>query len=251
MTVQQGLRAKPKKFSLVRLAHASLQFSDIPLHKRQDYNKIFMRADVAGVWAVTGTEAGDRDTRTLLQYFAQKWDFKIYFGNKTDCWVAVRRSVFEEGSFVGNTGPTIINGAGITTDKKVVSVSIKNPHVGKMTFFAAHNVKADRPSDQLRYMKAYGVAAQSAAAGNRLAFMGADGNRDDRKKDPAFGNGFISCWDDLGRYPGTGHGTIDYIFRWKNDGRVKIESARSFDDNEMSLHMDHFYIEADYKVQNI
>lgn len=81
--------------------------------------------------------------------------------------------------------------------------------------------------------------------------MGLDGNVQDQKFDMTYGNGFRSCWDDLKKYPSTGHGTIDAICRWVQDTRVKLVNAWARDDKSFPLHTDHNWIVAEYSIENL
>lgn len=237
---------------LVRAGHLSMQFSDSLAHRKADAEKIFDVAVKAGYWWLTGTEALEADTRKVLSAAAKKHGFWIYFGEGTDAWAAVNRKVAKPGSLKGFTGPTVVAGKkGKHAAKKTVRVDFDNVDLGPLSVFPVHNVLGVDPANQKRHMAAVGRAAARAAAAGRLPFMGADGNVQDARFDPAFGNGFISCWDDLKKYPSTGHGTIDYIFRWAKSKRVRILNAVSRSDRKLPLHSDHFAIAAAYAVSKL
>lgn len=237
---------------MVRARHMSMQFSDTLAERKADAEVVFKDAAAEGQWWVTGTEALESDTRRVLKAAAVKNGFTIYFGNGTDAWAAINNKFAKKGSISGWTGPVIVKGrAKVYAAKKVVRVDFENPDIGKVSVYPAHAVKKDEPANQKKLMDAIGKDAQRSAAGLRLAFMGADGNVQDAKLDPAYGNGFISCWDDKKDYPSTGHGTIDYIFRWKKDGRVRFYNAVSRNDKKKPRHSDHFEISAAYAVTKL
>lgn len=245
--------AKKDNEVMVRMSHASMQFSDSVKHKNEDSETIFKRAREAGHWWVTGTEAIEISTRQALSKAAKKYGFFIYFGDGTDVWVAVNMEVVKKGTRPsGWSGPVVVRGQkGKFASKKVVRVTFTNPEIGEVVVYPAHSVLGVHPALQKLHMEAIGKDAKRQAAGKRLAFMGADTNRQDKKFDMAYGNGFISCWDDLKEYPSTGHGTIDGIFRWKADGRVRCFNANANDDTELPLNTDHFQIAAAYAVKKL
>lgn len=237
---------------MVRLVEVSLQFNDTTAQKNADCEKIFKECADTGQWGIMGTESFEANTKLALKKAAAKHGFFLYIGTGTDAWVAVNKKRVRGTSFKGYTGPTIVKGkAGVNAAKKVVRATFTNPDIGRVTLYACHNVSKDRIPEQKRVMKAYGADAKKQAAGLGLAWLGADANVQDAKFDTVYGNGFISCWDELKKYPSTGHGTIDVICRFKSDTRVKFHAANSKGDKDFPLHTDHFKIAAAYVVKKL
>lgn len=245
--------AKPAKDELmVRVAHVSMQFSDSVRQKKADAEAIFKELTENHIWWVTGTEALETSTRQALKASATKYGWWIYFGSGTDTWAAVNLKVARKGSINGFTGPVVVPGRkGKNPAKKTVRVGFVNDDLGKFEIYPVHNLLSDTPEAQKKHMQAIGKDAEKWAAGPALGFMGADGNVQDKDHDATFGNGFITCWDELKKYPSTGHGTIDYICRWTDDKRVRLFNAVSRGDKSFPLHVDHFPVFAAYVVKKL
>ena len=99
---------------------------------------------------------------------------------------------------------------------------------------------------------AVGKWAEVAGAGISTAWYGGDQNMNDSRNgqpqgDTFFGAPMTSCWDELSKWPNTGHGTIDVIATYDNDGMVSCIDARALDDGRFFLEQDHYLVEAIYQ----
>lgn len=236
----------------VLTAHISMQFNDSVAQKRADAEKIFKELSEKGFWWVTGTEALERATKQALKLAADKYGFAIYFAKGGDEWAAVNRKVAKKGTIKGTTGPTIIQGkAKVHAAKKVHTLEFENEEIGHVTVIPVHNVAKIDVAGQKKLMTAVGRVATKHAAGKKLVFMGTDANVQDKLHDITYDNGFQSCWDDLKKYPSTGHGTIDAICRWLKDTRVRVVNAVSKDDKEFFLNTDHYFVVCRFAVQKL
>lgn len=253
--------AKPKpdtskkiKANEVRMigCEVALQFSDSVAQRRRDANAIFKEADEKNYWYILGTEALERETRQALNLAAKKYGWYVYIGNGTDTWAAVNLKYAKAGTLMGWTGPVVVKGqAKKHAAKKTVRLTFFNEDIGWMNLYPVHNLAGSDVENQKKHMAAIGKDAKKEAAGLRLALMGGDGNVQDKKFDPTYDNGFVTCWDDLKKYPNTGHGCIDFIARWKADTRVRVVNAVVKGDKDFPLSTDHFMVVAVHAVQKL
>jgi hypothetical protein len=83
-----------------------------------------------------------------------------------------------------------------------------------------------------------------------ISFVTADTNLDDRTTN-ALRPGILTCWDELGKWPDTGHGPIDVIASVDVDKRVSCFSAKAVTDRDIHLATDHYPIVAQYRIKKI
>lgn len=250
----------------LKLMHASMQFSDSPTEERADAAALCEWADGHGVAFLTGTEAGKRTVLVdAFQAAAKKWGWS--FTTKNGEWLMVNRELITGKPTKGYAGPFIPGAGGIPAAKGghgprgIAWITAELPELGIVTVGVAHYLTArsvagtGHSNDPLiKGIAAWGV---EKGKGKALAFLNADINRDDEKRDPFDGGPFTSCWDELGKYPAT-HGrdkrhgsTIDMSASYNADGRVSVKTARVLDDSDLALATDHFPIVATYQVEAI
>lgn len=252
-----------RKVRRLRLAHASMQFSDTPAQMAQDVAAIFERAVNRNYAWLTGTEAGagaDPLPR-LLAEAAKANGYRLFKPARTDAWIAVRRDLIAGGWDEFYT--KVLDGsAGKSTDKGPVRVSFDTEDLGRVSVLAGHFLTKGRPdakdpayrvnaSHNTRLARAIADEAKRCAKGNALAFYGGDNNINDRTDDAFIVDGFTSVSDELGKWPNTGHGPIDVIGTWDKDGRVKALRWAAFPDRAFPLHTDHFLVEAVVEVREL
>lgn len=270
---------------VVKAMHASLQFSDTPAQQTQDITDLFERAKKRGVWFITGTEAGPgaEPTSDLLASIGKAAGYRVWVpsnmkkgslggGWATDSWVAVDADRIKKGSWDTGYEPAIPGSkelykrAGVDAEypkwgpKGVVWASFENADIGRVGVAAAHYLTKGRSPkgqpiqgvDHYEWNKVLaaeiGDWGREHGKGSRLAFYGGDQNILDRTDDTFFGQPFTSAWDELHKWENTGHGGIDVIASWDEDGRVKALRVRALDDKEFFQHSDHFVVEAEFRV---
>lgn len=252
----------------VRVGHASMQFSDNDEQHAHDAEAAFAHAEARGYACLTGTEAGagaGNLTRELTRA-AKRHGYRFHRAHGD--WVAVRKDLGP----VVSKGYVPVHGShnaikdpnpGNYAPKGIpwVKVDASKHGIGVITFGAGHFLtKGAKPSQTLpgpanhhtlneQHAKAVGVWARRHAKGNALVLWGADVNRNDRDLDVLSGAPLTTCWDELGKWPNTGHGPIDVIASYDGDGRVECRAARVWDDKALKLHTDHYLIEATYDVR--
>ncbi len=256
--------AKPKKDSLdrtVRIAHYSGLYSNTPEEWTTDAKKVFSRNYD---W-VTGTEAGERPNYRALKKVANAKGYKIRRFRSN--WVAVKRTNIKRGTFrwgykiIAKAGE--VAGGGHDTCYVWATFQHKDAKIGKVTVAGAHYPTKGRPDAKeplyrrnLRWTrlaaKMIGQLLGKKAEGKALGFYGGDQNIVDKSNDTFFGQPLTTCWDELKKYPKTHPkaGNIDVIATYDSDGRVACVGARAMDDSVMSLHADHFLIEATYRIKD-
>lgn len=250
----------------LRLAHASMQFSDTDRQHDHDARVCFTR----GYDWITGTEAGGKksaDLRVALHRHARANGYRLFIPRRpTDCWIGVSRDLIA-GGWSQHYEP-VIPGSSASGDprkygpKGVVSVGFDTEDLGHIGIAAAHYLTrgrrpgpasqsgpVDRYAENTRLARAIGEWAREAGKGSNLAFYGGDQNIVDRTDDTFRGEPLTSAWDHLGKYENTGHGVIDVIASYDGDGRVTWRSIRALDDRELFLHADHFLVEAVAEVR--
>lgn len=269
----------------IRLAHLSLQFNDSELQKRGDIHRVFTRARNRNTAWITGTEAGTgkggKTTRKLLKEIGPTFGFRVIVPERQDCWVAVNEDFIKQNSVDATYFEEVIPGVGgeytargvgsytfeaiqpvYSSDGKVNYPASKN--LGRITVIFSHYLTKGRPGGKLasqrvnvtqnrKLANAIGVHAKKMGAGRNLVFYGGDQNIPDKGLDEysdTFFNGpLTSCWDELHKWPNTGHGCIDVIASYDKDVRTTCTGARSLNNKQFPLHTDHFYCEAEYKVR--
>lgn len=264
----------------VRIAHASLQFSDSNKQKTHDIEKLFGRAvDLRYAW-ITGTEAGpgagnqgDELIRVGRESGYRVWVPEAQgkgIAKHTDCWIAVREDLVR-GNWKRGYEHVIPGSAQFEDEmdlkgkrwgpKGLVHVSFdSHPQLGRISVGAAHYLTGARfPSSPFwdlnkKLAETIGDWAKKVGKGKNLAFYGGDQNMADSKNDQAQGDTFMgerltSAADELEKWRNTGHGPIDVIASYDADGRVKALRWNVLDDKKFFLHTDHFLCEAVYQVE--
>lgn len=261
----------------IRVGHVSMQFSDTPKQHTQDVNKIFARAQRRRIAWITGTEAGPGSGRlgNKIVAVARQNGYRAWVpsvqsegrGQHTDSWVAVRESFigtdWKRGYIPAIPGSGSLEDESMNPDKKrwapkgLAHVSFKaaNPELGQISIGSAHYLTGGKsPNSPYSKMnqklaEVIGEWATEQGKGPALVFYGGDQNMNDRKADTFFGEDLTSTWDELKKWPNTGHGNIDVIATYNKDGRVEALRAEAFNDNRFRLHTDHFFIEAVLSVR--
>ena len=247
----------------LRFAHASMEFGDTTKQKKDDLQKIFGRDyDV-----ITGTEAGSGsgELPKLLKSAGKAEGYKVYVPGRYDTWVAVKRSLKASGTFATGTGHALDRSSRVSPtppgrwgDKGVVWVEWNmGPTYGRLGVASVHylTTKGAGPKHKAwsdkEYARVIGEWARlRGAKGEPLSvFLGGDFNLNDKTTDVFKGQPFKTCWDDLGKWPSTGHGNIDAIARYVPDKRVTCVGARVLDDKKLFLNTDHWLVEAEYEIK--
>lgn len=252
----------PSNAVVMNFAHASLQFSDSDRKHTADIRKIFSH----GFDVITGTEAGPGAGNTLSEINANARDrgYLVSHNPRYDTWVAALESNIVPGSW--RTGAEHILDrsskwtpppSGVWRDKGLTWAQWEDRKVGIISAGSVHPLPWNRAkaenkkiTDQM-HAKVIGQWGVKHGAGKKLAFIGGDFNRDDKKHDVFFSRPFVTCWDELDKYPTTIEGqnrTIDLIASWNPDLRVKCIRARSLSDRQFFLNTDHRLVQVDYLI---
>lgn len=265
-----GAKAEPPKADTVRVrvGHSSQQFSDSPAQHKADAEAVFAHAETRGYACLTGTEAGagSGNLNAELRRAAKRHGYR--FHARHSLWVAVRKDL---GPVVGTGYVHVLDSHDASGDPNPgdytprgipwVKVDASKHGIGVITFGASHFLTKGRHPSQTKpgplnhhtlndkYAAAVGAWARRHGKGSALVLWGADVNRVDRTDDVLDGAPLTTCWDELGKWPNTGHGNIDVIASYDGDGRVKCKGARAWDDKALALHTDHYLIEATYAVR--
>jgi hypothetical protein len=236
----------------LRLAQASMQFSDTARQQAHDVNVVFGR----GYDIIMGTESGpDNALHRLVGRAAPDSGYRLSAFRAH--WVAVREELIAGGWRKGYW-PSVesTEGAGRHPDRGIAFASFKVHGFGRITAGAGHLLThGEKPGDpnyrlNTRYTGDIAEWGREWGEGSGIVFYGGDQNSDDDKNDTFRGRPFTSCWDELGKYPDThGKRTIDVVASWDADRRVKAVRARSFKDRQVFLNTDHFLVEAEYEIK--
>lgn len=244
----------PSPRQTVTVQHNSMQFSDTAIQQKQDVAAVLSRpADV-----VTWTESGWKEP--LFRFFKEIGPKKGYhvYAHKYGLGVAVKESF---GKVLRSGYQPGIGTARPDDPKKFYPRGIAWSEVETttgeiMTFGAVHYITGGRnPRQGYRYWrnrayaKVIGAWTTRFGEGRKLAFISGDVNIVDRLDDVFFGQPLTTCWDEIEKWPNTGHGNIDVVASYDADTRVKCVKARVLDDTVFPLHSDHFMIEAVYSVR--
>lgn len=243
----------------LKFAHVSLEFSDTNRQHTEDITKIFSR----GYDVITGTEArvGEGNTADELKRIGTEKGYRVHVTSRYDTWVAVKKSIIA-GNYTTGAEFAISKSSsytpkppGVWGDRGVVWTTWDMTGYGTFTVGAVHYLTAGGAGATLKvktdthYAKVIQAWADVKGKGSRLVFVGGDFNLVDAKNDIFKGVAdFKSCWDDLKKWPDTGHGNIDAIARYKPDQRVKCVAARVLNDEAVFLHGDHFLVVAEYEI---
>jgi hypothetical protein len=252
---------QPSNGYKIKIGHCSLQFSDGPKMWQHDVALIFAR----GYQWITGTEAGEAVNWRILYAEAKRRGYTIrrYKSN----WIAISNKIVKQGTTVKWGVQTLVDNdlvAGPGHDSNYIFATFVHSEqgVGTISVVSSHYPTKGTPVSKdparrvnLKWTTLMGkkISAKMAdlGEGSALAFYGGDQNIEDSKADTFFGGDVTSCWDELKKYPGTGHGTIDVIATYDRDTRVRCLSADSFTDKELFLHTDHYLVEATYQIERL
>jgi hypothetical protein len=250
------------------VGHISGEVYDALPLRRSDYEKVFSQ----GVDILTGTEVAQPEIKKVVREVGDKHGFSVFTTkNNAEGFIAFRRELFP-GKMHGGHIPVLesAKAAGDPhpyTAKGITFAWKESPVLGRVhaaTFHMLTNgrwpgqAQQDHPGDPVNHFKAnqkYGEAlakwASEAGTGPDISFVNGDTNLLDNRTNVFHDKRLVTVWDELDKHPNTGHGNIDVIASLKSDGRVKAVSARVFDDRELHLNSDHFFIKAVYNVEPV
>lgn len=249
---------RPHNGYTCKVAHASMRFANTPEQWRHNAEAIFSR----GYEWVTGTEAGQTKNWQALASTAKKYGYTIkrYKSN----WIAVSKKVVKPGSLKWGRQTVVDSSktAGRSFDPNYIFCTFEHTEegVGTISVVGSHYPTKGKPDAKrpgmrvnLRWTKLMGQEISKKIAdlgdGAALAFYGGDQNISDKHNDTFFGGPVTTCWDEIKKWPNTGHGNIDVIASYDRDTRVSCIGARAFDDKALFLYSDHYLIEATYRIE--
>lgn len=248
----------PPKGKKVRVAagHISLQFNDTLEQREHDIDVVFAQ----GRHYLGGTEALEASTKAALAKAALKYGYRVWV--RSDCWLAVKVNRVDTRYEPYVHWHTVIPGvAGRYPAKGVFSVRVWDKVLDKaVTAMVAHAQTKGDPGGKTKesrqnieqnraLMTSIGKHGASRAKTGDIVLYLADQNMVIGRADTMFGQPFVPCWKDVGHYPNTGHGCIDGIFRCSlNKNVLPCVGAKAYNDRDMPLYGDHFYIAASYDV---
>ncbi len=243
-----------KDATVIDVMHVSMQFSDSGPQKKSDADKIFARAKSRNVAWLTGTEGtfGAVPAATLLKEAAEKNGYR-FARQGSDAWVAIQGSLVK-GNWKATYVKVIDGVAGKYPDRGVFYVEFDAARgLGHVTVIAAHYNTDGAPGgpqaeNNRKIAKVIGDVATAQGANAALVFYGGDQNIGDKAHDTFFKQPLTSTWDELKKWPNTGHGNIDVIASYNGDKRVSAAYSRVLDDSKFPLNTDHFLVEAGFKV---
>lgn len=215
---------------------------------------------------IGGTEAGpgSGNLNAMLRKYAKVHGYRLKVDNRYDTWVAVKRSLINKGSW--RSGAVFVlwrktklarRASGRWGDKAITWASFRNSKIGKVSLGAVHPLtkKGGGPDLKRRTDRLFGrkIAAwfRRFAKGPAIAFVTGDFNLVDRTNDLFHGAPITSCWDELKKYPNTGHGNIDAVGSADADHRVKCVGAVVLNDTNFFLHGDHFLVVTSYEIDEL
>lgn len=242
----------------LRIAHVSMQFSDKRDQQLHDARVAFSR----GYDIITGTEAGgDNGVAKALEVAAEENGYRLHNPRRYDTWVAVKGEIVADKWNTGQrfalwrSSRTTPKPRGRWGDKGIAWATFDfGGRFGRVAVGSVHYLTRGgagdykRPSDR-KYAEQIRKWVTRKGKKSRLAFIGGDFNLVDKHHDLFYGVPMTTCWDDLQKWPGTGHGNIDAIARYDKDTRVRCVGARALRDNRVFLHSDHFIVEAEYEIK--
>lgn len=221
-----------------------------------------------GYDVVTVTEIGS--DRKAWRTLARKHGYRAYAVAGSDGGVAIRASLIESGwrygivraikqtgRQMGSTRPFgpkgIVWGGAYLTN--IGSTDIGTVHLltgGRVPGRRSQHGRVNHYNINRKYTRTIGKWADRRGKGKRLVFVTGDANIVDRVQDVFLGQArMTTCWDELGVWPNTGHGNIDFIASYDADARVRCIQARAFTDKQIRFGSDHFLIEATYRIRNL
>jgi GH25 family lysozyme M1 (1,4-beta-N-acetylmuramidase) len=273
------------QYSRVHVVHAPLQFSDSPGEHTRDIGMIFDRCARRGVRIIGGTEAGPgaNNTSEELVRIGAGFGYRMWVpsaqrkgpGSSTDCWVGVRED-WIVGDFWETGFERLIPGSGELYKaagvnprgkprwgpKGLVWASWDSP-LGRWTHGEGHMLTKDRGPGKstiggvdhhrwnTEFTRGIAVWGKDKGRGSALVTYGGDQNLNDREVDTFRGGPFTSLADELEKWVNTGHGPIDVLASFNNDGRVEAAYWRALNDRRFPLHVDHFLCEGGLDVKHL
>jgi hypothetical protein len=244
----------------VHVMHCSMQFSDSTAQKKSDAKKIFDRAKTRKVSWLTGTEAGlgkSTDLRAALkaEALAHGYNFTVH----SDVWIAVDKELVVRGSWSTDWIATLPSSSGSQkfSERGLLWVQFTNKELGTISVGCSHYMThGQKPGDEYyaantKAARTIGKWAKEHGAGSKICFYGGDQNIQDRESDTFRGQPMTSLADELKAWQNTGHGSIDVIASYDQDGRVKGKYWRVLDDSEFKLNTDHWLCEGGYEVRPV
>lgn len=240
----------------VDAAHVSMQFKDSKDQIRKDFEKIFDRAVNHGYWWVTGTEMGEDANAKIGKEVADEHGYRWALQQGQDCWIAVDRKRIVKDSFSTSWVKVVDGEAGKYTNKGCFGVHFKNDDLGKIHVAAAHYLTKGRPNpsdpaygqNTSKNKKIAQAIGDFAKKYDGLVFYGGDQNIVDKSDDTFFGEPLTTTWDELKKWPNTGHGNIDVLASADKNKNVKAKWSKVLDDSEFKLASDHFFVEGGWTV---
>jgi len=231
------------------IQHTSLQATDPDAQRRQDAERVFAYARRHDNEVLTGTEAGTSPTREAIPAAAKAHGYACYVASPGDSWIAVDQR-WADMRVVDRDFEKVVD-AGHGHGPRGVGFLVVQTRFGRLAFaslhlLAPHSVD-DEPhaNDRLRDR-----AVEWAKDHGPLSFVDADTNTNDEKRNVWHSPSLVTCWDEVGKYPGTIEGgakfTIDVISRLKAS-RAEFTGAQRVGDAVFRLNADHQLIQA--KVQ--
>lgn len=229
------------------MQHTSLEAGDTDSQKKSDVTALFQRARNKGIVVCTGTEAGTDPTSSLLKAAAETYNYWLRIGG--DSWVAFDRKWATKKVDDGFT-KVLDSGSGHSA-RGVTWMTCETP-LGRISVAALHLLTAKSSEQEPNANpKLQDAAVQWAKDHGPLAFVNADTNMNDAKKNVWGSKDLTTCWDELGKYPDTLEGgpanTIDVCSRLTS-GPTKFTAARRFTDGDFKLYADHMLIQATVKL---
>lgn len=262
LTVRELLLPTPKPepvHQTLKMAHASMQFSDTDAQMEADAVALFARAKEKG-WAwFTGTEAGGQKAKplpSLLRREARKNGYSFHI--ERSVWAAVSEDL-ATATPTSSWLPAIRASEGNHThmERGVLAVEFPTAELGPVAVAVSHYLtQGRRPGDpnyalNTRLARVIGDWAVEAGAGKAIAFYHGDQNIVDRTDDTFRGEPLTSLWDELSKWRNTGHGNIDVIATYDADARVEAKAIRALDDDRFKLFTDHFLVEGAVTVRTL
>lgn len=245
----------------VRVAHFSTRVFNSRRQQAEDIDRVLW----LGYDWVTFTEIAK--DRAALRRIAKQRGYRVHAPGRTDTAIAIKKSIIKGGWRTGMIPVITKTGKQLGSTrpfgpKGLAWVSFKHKATGRrIAVSASHYLTGGRVPGKrsihgrvnhyllnLQIARTIGAWARTHGKGRRLAFYQGDQNIVDRVADTFFGQPLISCWDELEKWPNTGHGNIDVIARYKRDTKVKVILARAHNDTQVPLHSDHFLIDAVYRI---
>lgn len=247
-------------YTTLRHQHTSMQFTDGFSLKEEDVKKLF--ATGASYPIKTGTESGDPGLFELIEHHAKKNDHLLsrVEGN----WVAVDRSIIKKrtqrrGSVFVTSAKNLV---GRQRDREFpwIQFTHAKPGIGRIAVAGFHySTHGKLPNDpnwaaNKDYAEQIAKWMKEMAQGSNIALGAGDFNMIDNIKtqDWAFGEGFTSMADELGKHPNTTHdqAPIDGLVSWDADRRVKAKKLIVLNDKKLPMNFDHFVVRGAWSIRH-